>query len=285
MRLMRRTFIKSAAAGVATLATGRIGLASPTLPPEGGIPARRLYDVTCENFFDWRAYFDERERKLAERCLELAGDTWYQDIEGSLTYSLFTFSHRIKNGKVNSARSGFGSIRHGDALRPDIAEMTRRRGVDPSTLPNFEHVAGVGWDVEQGAFKLYALLNNLADLQDPEMRALVAAVDEPSYETGMFSYSIVNGRVVEKKVYVGLKERVGKRITLPAVADSVIHTNYMVTTDRGIVPQMDVLKPFDASRLGPESAEIARVYMRELGASLDTFSYDLATYSLTLYFS
>lgn len=284
MRLMRRAFIKSAAAGVATLASGRLSFAH-ALPPEGGIPARRLYEVTCENFFDWRAYFDSSERALAERCLELAGETWYQAIEGSLTYSLFTFSHRIRSGKVNSARSGFGSIRHADALRPSIAEMTRRRGVDPSTLPDFEHIAGVGWDVEQGAFKLYGILDRLAELKDVELRALAQTVDEPSYETGMFSYSIVEGRLVEKKVYVGLKERVGKHSWPSHVLDSVLHTNYMVTTARGIVPQMDVVKPFDASRLGEKAAEVARVYADQLGASLDTFSLDAASLGLTLYFS
>ncbi|MEO0812507.1 MAG: hypothetical protein AAFY60_06565, partial [Myxococcota bacterium] len=59
---------------------------------------------------------------------------------------------------------------------------------------------------------------------------------------------------------------------------------YMVTTDRGIVPQLDVKKPFDATRLGSEAGEIARVYDEKLGASLDTYSIDPHKKYLTLYF-
>ena len=68
MRLMRRSFIKSAAAGVATLASGSLAWANQRPSAPAGVVARQLYDVSCENFFDWRAYFDSSERALAERC-------------------------------------------------------------------------------------------------------------------------------------------------------------------------------------------------------------------------
>lgn len=282
MRLMRRTFLKSAAAGVAALASPTAwAAAQPRAGNASGATAREMFELHCSRFFDWRAYLEPRELAFAERCLDLTGTRWSEPVSGSLSYSLFTFSHRITLGGVNSARAGFGSIRHAKLLRPTIAEMTRRRGVSPESLAHFDSVAGVAWDGESDGFKIYSIVE-LGRLADAEASALAAQVDEPHYRTGLVSHSIRNGKVVEKRVYVALEIPQGKYVL--ADPTTIINTNYMVTTARGIVPQTDVRKPFDAARLGTEAASIAKVYESELGASLDTYSVGPKVESLTLYF-
>ncbi len=283
MRLMRRTFIKSAAAGVAALASSPTAwaAANPRAGNASGATARDMFELNCSRFFDWRAYLEPSELAYAERCMELIGTRWSEPVTGSLTYSLFTFSHRITKIGINSARAGFGSIRHAEALRPAVAEMVRRRGVSPASLAHFDSVAGVAWDGQSDGFKLYSVVD-LGRLEDAELKALAATVDEPHYTTGLVSHSLRNGKVVEKRVYVALKIPLGRYVL--ADPSTIINTNYMVTNMRGIVPQTDVRKPFDASLLGAEASQLSSVYETTLGASLDTYSIGPKVESLTVYF-
>ncbi|MEO0811314.1 MAG: hypothetical protein AAFY60_00530, partial [Myxococcota bacterium] len=92
------------------------------------------------------------------------------------------------------------------------------------------------------------------------------------YPQGLASLSIVDGAISERKVYVALREPQPELIQHLPFADSVIHTNLMVTSTRGIVPQVDVDGQVDPCHFNPIAGQIIDRYA-QLDIGVDTVAY------------
>lgn len=281
MRIKRRRLL----AGMAGSALGlwaRPGLATESLLSTAD--PNSLFDWVCHTFFDWRAYLARDERDFVDACLRRMPSSWSEPFGSAVEYSLITFSHRIRfDGRVNSGRAAFGSIKEASRLRPSIAELVKNRGVTPGSLPHFDRAYGLGWDAWNDTLKVYMLVEDLNRVSDPELQALIGLSHESRFPFGLVSYAIRDGAVRERRIYLALREAIPARVANHPLRSSFMHTNYMVTDERGIVPQVDVHQPFDPRRLGAAAARIATVYKRGMAVSLDTFS-EAASHDHTLYF-
>lgn len=245
--------------------------------------AGRLYAWYRQQFFDFEPHLSPLERAYIQRVIELEGDIWSYDVNGQFEYSMITFSHRVSGDRVNSARVAFASVNHAESLRPVIAEILRHRGVSAETVPEFEHAVGLGWDIEADQLKVYSYPRKWTALQDPEMKTLVRGVSGRAIHShGYVASTFVGNTLVEKKVYVGMRERLPAEVRRLPFGDSVIHTNLMVTTGRGVVPQVDLRRPAEISGLNGRGQELLKTY-ETLGETVDTVAYANSN-EFTLYF-
>lgn len=277
----RRTFVEGIAASAALSlvpgckrqADGEGSEVPPQAPQSVGAAMRAHYTWYCRNFFDFNEALEPNEREYLFACYGLLKARGHP-ISGAFSYSLATFSHRVKGTEVNSSRIYAASIDQRHVIRARLFEILRRRGVDPSTMLHMQEAVALGWDIERGHVKVYFLIPNIERIADPDIAALRQVLrDLPLYSQGFGSYTVRDGKVSEKKIYVGVKERLPKPVKGYPFAKSIIHTTYMVTNKRGIVPQVDLEPLRDVSFLNDTGRNIFKKYVDWNDATLDTIAY------------
>ncbi len=291
MRIIsRRKFLTGAGAIAvgATLPRGAAGALSPNKPASEQLykSHRAFHEWYCETFFDFTPHFTALEQEYIEACARHMSEASIA-IDATLSYSVASYSHRVQGDHVNSSRAAFGSYRHAAAIQPLAAAVARERGIDPDTVPNMEDLIGLGWDIEAGHFKFYLYLPKLERIQDAKTKELLAKVGELSrYPLGLISYTYAGQKLIERKVYVALTEAQGNPyVKEMPFRDSILHTNLMVTDERGIVPQMDLDGRFSADRLNAAGRSLVERYGSApvpIGAA-DTIAYTSAD-EFTVYF-
>lgn len=285
MLIKRRELLKGLS--VAALATAAPSAFSLTESSSGRqTDARSMFEWHCREFYDLRKALTPLELGFLEHSMELEGDVWGYDIADSeFVYSMITFSHRIAGDRINSSRVAMGSIRHADKLHGEMVRILEQHGVDIASLPDLEHMKGIGWDIEADHLKVYFYLPDITQTQDSEIAALrTKAGGEAHYPMGITSMTMHNSRpdVFEKKLYLAMKDRVPNAVADHPFTSDIVHTNYMITTRRGVVPQVDVRQGFDTSTLSAPGRDVTARYAR-LGEGVDTIAYqDNASY--TIYF-
>ncbi len=232
----------------------------------------RLYAFFRREFFNFDTHLSSVERDFIEACMERNPEEWGVVYNDGFSYSLFSFSHRVRGRSVNSSRVFFAH--HRDPSMRGLSEaVSREWGFEPGELPLFDQTVGFGWDVMAGIRKTYILLDDLSKVADAEMADLYAQVrGYDLYTQGLASVSIVHGKIVEKKIYAALREPVPELVEHLPFADSVIHTNLMVTSERGVVPQVDVGGQLDPAHFNPIAAAIIERYAT-LDLGVDTVAY------------
>lgn len=204
--------------------------------------------------------------------MERNPDEWGVVYNDGFSYSLFSFSHRVQGRAVNSSRVFFAHNRD-PSMRALSEAVARQWGFEPNALPLFDHNVGYGWDIIAGLRKTYILLDDLSKVPDSDMASLFERVRHYElYPQGLASVSIVGDRIVEKKIYAALREPVPELVAHLPFADSVIHTNLMVTSERGVVPQVDVGGQLDPVHFNPVAAAIIERYAT-LDLGVDTVAY------------
>ncbi|MEE8410215.1 MAG: hypothetical protein V3T05_11460, partial [Myxococcota bacterium] len=243
-----------------------------------------FFDWYCDANFDFRKALSKRELAFADACMRLSPITWSHVINDEFAYSLFSFSHRVRGSRVNSSRAFFATVDGQASVMGDIADLVKARGIRPASVPNFDKTVAIGWDFEVDQFKTYQLLRSLRDIEDPEVKALVAlAGDAPKYDINLVSTTFVEGKPVEKKVYVALKGNDHPALEGHPFASEVRHTNLMITTRRGVVPQLDLKQPLDPKNLNEYGRTLAAAYRRYFKMHVDTVNYTSPD-DFTLYF-
>ena len=282
MLMKRRHFLK-------TLSTSALMLSASQAVGQlrASTPGEYLFNWYCTHFYDFRAQLPSADLNFIEQTLDLEGNLWTYDVDAGndFIYSLITFSHRISGTHVNSTRVAMASIKNAAKLQPAIADVLDRNGVNPDTLPDFEHAIGLGWDQAEGHLKAYFYLPDITATQDSDIASLIDLVGhEAYYPMGLTSFTLKTDEpgLFEKKLYLGMQERIPDHVRDYPFAEQIVHTNYMVTTRRGIVPQVDLSQPFNTQQLTEPGRAIAAKYAR-LKESVDTVTYN-DDKSYTLYF-
>ncbi|PCJ16284.1 MAG: hypothetical protein COB02_16665 [Candidatus Cloacimonadota bacterium] len=286
MLFNRRNFIKNIG-----LSLGSLGLIN-TSYLEASITSQKkskfiqnfylqLHKWHCENFYDFDKQFHQIEKNYVKKCIELMDD-WAYQVNENFVYSLASYSHHISKQGVNSSRISFGSYKFSEQLKPYLQEVLKLRSIPLNILDNKKAI-GLGWDFETGAFKVYFHHENLSTINDNDLLSLKKQVTDSIYSNGLSSYSFHGNKLVEKKLYVALHEKLPQRFKqLFSKTDKISHTNLMVSSTRGVIPQMD-LEQYNFKTLDQNGQRLFKEYKTTFGNQLDTISYNTKD-SYTLYF-
>lgn len=238
---------------------------------------RHLLSWHTRHFYPFRRRLTSLEKDYLETCFRLAQSFAETSEDGYEHFSYYTYSHRVDGDQVNSSRMAYGSVTHPEEAFAAAAPVLAERGiaVPDEYGPDFRFY-GLGWDLQEGQFKLYLRARDLT-LLPPHLKELVAGYDLSAHRAeGLISYTYEGSQLAEKKVYLyPLDDK-------PEVA-GVLGQARMVTSKRGEVPQYDLEEGADwSSKLNAAGQTILRKY-RQLGEPLDTIAYQDPDH-FTLYF-
>ncbi len=193
-------------------------------------------------FFNFEKHLSPLEKNYIQTCTQMMDQLSYK-INDHFSYSLVTYSQRFSKNKVNSSRLAYGSIQHADRLQTPIRNILKNKGISTKDIQGMGQIAGLGWDFEENLLKVYSYYENLNKVQDADLKNLLKKASSiETYPFGLTSVSFKDKNLVEKKVYVALKEKLPAAVKDYPFREFIIHTNYMITDKRDMVPQVDLIK-------------------------------------------
>ncbi len=244
---------------------------------------RKFFNWFCETFYPLDKKFSKVEMNYIEYCFDLT--EWFAEKPEDSDYrefSYFTYSHRVKGREVNSSRFAVGSLEHPEEAMERALEVIEFRGV---SFPNYfvesdnSVFYGLGWDLEEGLFKVYFRIRELQKLPFESLQKLMEEVEVEYRQEGLVSYTFAGTQLVEEKVYV--YPILSEEQLLPGTKSQAL----MISSVRGVISQYDV-DVFDSKfwreKLNETGKKILDIYA-ERGYSLDTIAIDDSD-NFTLYF-
>lgn len=165
-----------------------------------------LFDWHCTEFFPFHKRFTKLELEYIKHCIQIS---WYEFFkpflllwdEMILNLSFFSYSHRVEASKVNSTRIAYGSLVAPSSAYSYAKRVLKERNI---TLPfppggNFMF-NGLGWDFENGHFKVYYRYWDSAKLL-PQYKKLITS-NETYLKQGLISWTYnQDGVLIETKIY------------------------------------------------------------------------------------
>lgn len=206
---------------------------------------KKLWTWHCKNVYPFHEKLTPKEQEYIERCMRLS---WGELLRPFLVYcdpllvrlSFFSYSHRVKGERVSSGRVAYGSAIFPQTAYEYAKEVLAERGV---VLPIENHVifGGLGWDLEEGTFRVYMRCKKLELLPRSKKTG----------EGGVAWTFDAQGKKIEEKIY-----------SFPAKK-----TTQLDSSQRGVIYQYD-----DTPSDLPEKAqEMIRFYQNH-GYELDTYT-------------
>lgn len=237
---------------------------------------RSLFQWHCRNFFNFRRHLTPTDKLYLESCFALARE-WSEVSDGGYAhFSYYTYSHRVKGETVNSSRIAYGSVHNPEHAYEAAKPVIEHRGVRlPAGLAEENLFYGLGWDVEEGLFKVYFRTLDWRKLP-PELSDLVLDYNWNEHlPEALLSLTYAENELFERKVYLYPKQSVDT----PGVRGQA----RMITDNRGEVLQDDLAPssviPYDLNATGKAILE----KYKEIGEPLDTIAYTSPD-DFTLYF-
>ena len=237
---------------------------------------RSLFQWHCRNFFNFRRQLTSLEKLYLETCFALTETLDEVSDGGYAHFSYYTYSHRVKGESVNSSRLAYGSVSHPDQALLAAQPVIKKRGIQlPAGLAEENPFYGLGWDVQEGLFKVYFRTLDWRRLPS-ELADLVVDYHWNEHRPeALLSLTYSETSLVERKVYL-------YPVTL-AHAPGIQGQARMITDTRGEVIQQDLLPdgaiPYDLNATGQKILE----RYQEIGEPLDTIAYQSCE-DFTLYF-
>jgi len=201
-------------------------------------------------------------------------------VAGKMVHSLVSFGHNVTSNQINSSRIYAGSYTQHKQLYAQLRQLLRHRGIRSENLSLDNRPVGLGWDVENDLFKLYVFFEDYRTIPDAEIQQLSQLLaHRPTYPQGIASWTWRGGHeLYEKKLYLGLPDDTG----MHAFGSAIKHTTAMLTTKRGIVPQLDV-QTQTVLPMNKTARDLIAWYETK-GVKLDTCSWK-SPHQQALYFS
>ena len=216
------------------------------------------------------------EKDYLEACFRLPV-TAHETSEGGYEhFSYYTFSHRVKNGRVNSSRLAYGSVANPEGAWQAAIPVLEKRDISlPRSLTESNKFYGLGWDIEESQFKVYFRTLDWTKL-DADFFDLVENYDPETHRgEALLSLTFENRDVSERKIYLYPKDEY--------IPTGALGYARMVTDKRGEVAQTDIdPQRTDLYELGDIGKQILEKY-EEVGEDLDTVAYKSED-DFTLYF-
>jgi len=227
------------------------------------------YDNHCQNFFDFEKALSTPEKDWLKSCFN-AADHWYHPVNGRMDHSIVSFSHQIHNNQSNASRIYAGAYTQPERLYPQLVKLLRHRGINPQHLPLMNKPVGLGWDVERDHFKVYAFFNDYRAIPDIEIQQLSQLLNgAPIYPQAIASWTWSGDHTLhEKKLYLGLTNDQ----EVHTFGSAIRHTTAMLTSKRGLVPQLDIQSSRDIP-LNQTAKDIIKHHQQN-DISLDTLTWE-----------
>lgn len=167
---------------------------------------KNVYKWHCDHIYPFHEKLSDVEQNYIHNCINLS----YWELLRPLyvifdpfivRLSYFTYSHRVKNGKANSSRIAYGAaIKHKKAYENAIPVLAERRIVCEIIPDKNIHFGGLGWDIENGYFKIYFRFFNYERLSTSYKKLLSDMKD--NCKSGLLSITYdKDGFVFERKIY------------------------------------------------------------------------------------
>lgn len=235
-----------------------------------------LFRWHCRQFYDFERAFSRLEQKYLRKCWSLAKD--FQEVSegGYRHFSYYTYSHRVKGSSTNSSRIAYGSVREPERAYRAAEPVLKERGIElPESLTRHTRFYGLGWDFEEGDFKVYYRTLDWTALE-PDFLRLAEGYDPTRHRPeALLSLTYAGTSEMERKLYLYPIEE-----DLPPGVQSFAR---MITDRRGEVSQHDVdPKKVEQQRYNTTGQRIITLY-QEIGETLDTVAYQSED-EFTLYF-
>ena len=224
--------------------------------------------------------------------------------------SSFTYSHRVKNSRTDSARFRLGTTSQFDRMYAAALPVLEARGIDlPQKLlaeapKGSMRFYGLGWDHSKNHFKVYLMVHDLSAMPARYQHMLPETLDrdtrylnftESAFKEGsvrvllttsLLSFTFEGNRVVEEKVYVypnslEAAAAMGAKVPPAYVATAAV----MFSSERGVVAQFDVDTHWSCvwrRSFNPVGAALVDRY-HDVGLALETLTYSGSS-DFTLYF-
>jgi hypothetical protein len=243
-----------------------------------------LHQWHCTTYFPWDRELSLQENEFINACIS-SMDDWQCHVEGDFWYSNFSYSHRNKKGNLNHGRMFYGNVSHPEKIAVHAKRVLQYRDISLNTSGNLkDRIVALGWDMESDHFKIYALYSSPEEIFDSEIRALAETHREWYLGNPIVAgYTYKNNKLVEKKAYLALPASAAKELAPESIREDVIFGNAMISSSRGLVPQLDVKgAALSENLLTKDGKSIITSYEKKWGLTLDTLSLDDTGW--TLYF-
>ncbi len=207
------------------------------------------------------------------------------EIKDDFFYSGFTFSHRIKDETHHSRRFAIGTYTFASQVPQKIAGILKERGIDLADHFDGSQLSGLGWDFDEGSFKVYSQVTQMSALKSRIWQDLLQKVDLSQTENfGLASITYEGSKITESKIYVPLnKKGIEQASQRYPFRSDIVHINQMICSRRGLVDQLDLRENNSvAKHLSSQGQKVIAKY-QELGLSLDTIAFESPT-QFTIYF-
>ena len=239
-----------------------------------------------KTFFNLNKHLNKYDHKFIDDCIKSSVSMIYK-VNSDFIYSNASFSHRIKNNDINSSRFYFGNVQNPEIIRESALNLLKHRGISSKIAPSIKDtLVGIGWDVKADHLKIYTYYNDINNITDSDIKSLRNMAAETScYKTGLAGYIFKGKDLLEKKIYIACQERVPEKANSVPFKNNVLFTNYMITSKRGIVPQLDLDPSVNKDNIDINKAgkKIAKIYFEKWKSNIDTITYTNKN-DYTLYF-
>jgi hypothetical protein len=167
----------------------------------------KVYEWHCKNIYPFNKKLTDIEQEYIKKCIEISyceifRPFYFYNDPFIKRLSYFTYSHKSENNNINSSRLAYGSVIYPNSVYIYAKEVLKERKIKCEIEPNNNYIfGGLGWDIQNGHFKIYFRFINHKNLS-PEYKKLLPVNLKNIWDSGLLSITYdINGNIVEKKIY------------------------------------------------------------------------------------
>lgn len=198
------------------------------------------FEWYCRNVFDFKSQLSKLEKQYIHTCIEMM-DQWAFKVDEKLSLSTVSYSHQVRGQQCNSSRLAIGSVRHQQDLADMHVKILEANGIDPSSIVDLQHLAGLGWDFKNRHLKLYFYYPDRLACKNKDVNALLPNIAHSSlYPLSLSSLTYRNGEPYESKAYLYFREPLNTLTSKLTFSSDIKHTTHMISSRRATVAQVDL---------------------------------------------
>ena len=234
---------------------------------------KKIYEWHCKHIYPFDKKLTEIEKKYIKYCInhsywELFRPIYilYDPFIRRLSY--MTYSHRIKNNKVNSSRIAYGSCLNTKNTYQQALLVLNEKGIQCEIIPNNNIVfGGLGWDIKRNHFKIYFRFYNYSLLENSIKELLPYMKNKCKSGILSITYHSKTNKILEKKLYCYSKDNINVNL---------------ISKFRNEIQQNCILGKKYNSKFCKKGKKLLKIYEKN-GYQLDTLTYKSKN-NYTMYF-
>ena len=166
-----------------------------------------IYEWHCKYIYPFDDKLTDIEKKYIKKCIEVSYCELFRPFyiindPFIKRLSYFTYSHKVINNSINSSRIAYGTTIRPKSMYFYAKKVLEEKKIKCEIEPNNNYIfGGLGWDIQNGHFKIYFRFINYNNLSY-EYKKLLPQNLKNIWESGLLSITYdKTGNVFEKKIY------------------------------------------------------------------------------------